>query len=410
MLDLAKIREDFPILNRQVNGRELVYLDSANTSQKPTQVIEAMKEFSLTSNANVARAMHTLGTEASLAYETARGKVADFIGAQSQEIIFTKNASEALNLAAYTLGSSLTAGDEVVISVAEHHSNIVPWQMACERTGATLRWFDVDDTGELDLDKAHEDHLINESTKVVALTAMSNVTGVRFPLTEVASWAHDMGAVVVADGSQLVGHEPVDVGNLGADFMAFTGHKMLGPTGIGVLWGHYEHLESLPPFLGGGEMIEVVTMDSSTYAKPPYRFEAGTPAITQAVGLGAAVDYLDSVGMDAVAAHTSAITTYALSRLGDCEQVRILGPRLGDRGCPLSFEVGDIHPHDVMQVLDSLGVAIRGGHHCARPLHVRLGVQSSVRASSYLYTTTSDIDALIDGVGEAWQFFGGNRG
>jgi len=410
MLDLAKIRRDFPVLERQVKGHQLVYLDSANTSQKPTAVIQAMSEFFLTHNANVARAMHTLGTEASEAYESARAKVASFIGAQSSQIIFTKNASEALNLAAYTLSSRLGPGDEVVISVAEHHSNIVPWQMACERTGATLRWFDVDDDGFLDVEKARAQSLINESTKVVSLTAMSNVTGVRFPIAEISAWAHVVGAVMVVDGSQLVPHESVDVAALGADLMAFTGHKMCGPTGIGILWGRYELLESLPPFLSGGEMIEKVTMARTTYAQPPYRFEAGTPPIGEAVGLAAAVDYLTEVGIEEIAAHTTSMTAYALDVLAAIPEVRVLGPSSGDRVAAVSFELADVHPHDVMQVLDARGVAVRGGHHCARPLHERLGVQSSVRMSSYLYTTPEDIDALGNALEDTLVFFSVARG
>jgi len=405
MLDVDAVRAGFPILARSVGEAPLVYLDSANTSQKPLAVVKAVEEFYLAHNANVARAMHTLGAEATAAYEGARAKVAGFIGARPEEIVFTKNASEALNLAAYTLGAGLKPGDEVVISVAEHHSNIVPWQLACERTGATLRWFDVTDDGTFDLDRARAEALVNERTKVVSVTAMSNVTGVGAPLTEITAWAHGFGAVVVADGAQLVPHHPVDVTALGVDLLAFTGHKLLGPTGIGVLWGRYGLLESLPPFLGGGEMIEVVRMSGSTYARPPYRFEAGTPPIAQAVGLGAAVDYLVGVGMDAVAEHDKAVTAYALDRLGTVPALRFLGPATGERGSALSFTLADIHPHDVMQVLDAHGVAVRGGHHCARPLHERYGVQASVRASTYLYTTYAEIDALVEALMDTLRFF-----
>ncbi|WP_385900885.1 cysteine desulfurase [Tessaracoccus sp. O5.2] len=398
MLDIARIRDDFPILQRRVGERPLVYLDSANTSQKPRQVVDAIAEHYLQHNANVARAMHLLGAEATEAFEGARRAVAAFINARRpEEIVFTKNASEALNLAAHTLGSRLRPGDEVVISVMEHHSNIVPWQLACERSGATLRWFDVTDDGRLDLEGAVREDLINERTKVVSLTWVSNVLGTRNPVAEIAAQAHAVGAVMVVDASQAVPHQATDVVALGADLVAFTGHKMCGPTGIGVLWGRYELLAELPPYMGGGEMIEVVEMSRSTYAPPPHRFEAGTPPIAQAAGLHAAVDYLTSVGMDAIAAHEQDLTTYGLEKLGSIDGLVILGSTEAvDRGSALSFNLTGVHPHDVMQVLDSRGIAIRGGHHCARPLHKRLGHQSSTRASSYLYTTREEIDALAD--------------
>ncbi|MEZ5085892.1 MAG: cysteine desulfurase [Tessaracoccus sp.] len=398
MYDLDSIRADFPILQRRAGEWPLVYLDSANTSQKPQQVVDAMAEHYLRHNANVARAMHLLGAEATEAFEGARAKVASFIGAaRPEEVVFTKNASEALNLAANTLGASLKSGDEVVISVMEHHSNIVPWQLVCERTGATLRWFDVTDEGRLDLAKAAEENLINERTKVVSLAWVSNVLGTRNPIAEIAQQAHAVGAVVVVDASQAVPHQATDVATLGADLLAFTAHKMCGPTGVGVLWGRYDLLASLPPFLGGGEMIEVVEMAHSTYAAPPHRFEAGTPPIAQAVGLAAAIDYLSAIGMDQVEAHEHQITGYALDKLTAIDGLRVLGPTQNvDRGSAISFNLEGVHPHDVMQVLDSRGVAIRGGHHCARPLHKRLGHQSSTRASSYLYTTEAEIDALAD--------------
>ncbi|SDY36308.1 cysteine desulfurase [Tessaracoccus flavus] len=397
-LDVEAIRADFPILERRVGEWPLVYLDSANTSQKPRQVVEAIAEHYLQHNANVARAMHLLGAEATEAFEGARSTVASFIGAsRTEEVVFTKNASEALNLAAHSLGASLRAGDEVVISVMEHHSNIVPWQMACERSGATLRWFDVTDEGRLDLEGARRDSLINERTRVVALTWVSNVLGTRNPIADVAQQAHAVGATVVVDASQAVPHQPIDVATLGADLVAFTAHKMCGPTGLGVLWGRYELLAELPPFLGGGEMIEVVEMQRSTYAPPPHRFEAGTPPIAQAVGLGAAIDYLSAIGMDAIAHHEQVLTEYALDKLTSIDGLVLLGPTEAvERGSALSFNLQGVHPHDVMQVLDSRGVAIRGGHHCARPLHKRLGHQSSTRASSYLYTTPAEIDALAD--------------
>ncbi|HMR50323.1 MAG TPA: SufS family cysteine desulfurase [Arachnia sp.] len=398
MYDVDKVREDFPILQRRAGEWPLVYLDSANTSQKPRQVVDAIAEHYLQHNANVARAMHLLGAEATEAFEGARAKVASFIGAaRPEEVVFTKNASEALNLAAHTLGASLKPGDEVVISVMEHHSNIVPWQLVCERTGATLRWFDVTDDGRLDLAAAAEENLINERTKVVSLAWVSNVLGTRNPVAEIAALAHAVGAVVVVDASQAVPHQATDVAALGVDLLAFTAHKMVGPTGLGVLWGRFDLLDALPPFLGGGEMIEVVEMARSTYAAPPHRFEAGTPPIAQAVGLAAAIDYLGAIGMDEIEAHEHAITGYALDKLTAIEGLRILGPAENvDRGSAISFNLDGVHPHDVMQVLDSRGVAIRGGHHCARPLHKRLGHQSSTRASSYLYTTEAEIDALAD--------------
>lgn len=412
MRDSAAIRADFPILDREVDGHRLVYLDSANTSQKPREVVEAVEAHYLRHNANVARAMHTLGAEATAAFEGARAKVAEFIhAARPEEVVFTKNASEALNLAAYTLGSRLKPGDEVVISVLEHHSNLVPWQLACEASGATLRWFDVTDEGRLDLDKAQRDGLINEHTKVVSVAWVSNVLGSITPVRQIADWAHSVGAIMVADGSQGVPQRATDVNALGVDLMAFTGHKLCGPTGIGVLWGHFDLLDSLPPFLGGGEMIEVVRMERSTYAPPPHRFEAGTPPIAQAVGLGAAIDYLSRIGMEAIADHENEITAKMLAGLGSLEGVRILGPTEAvDRGGAVSFTVEGVHPHDLMQLLDSRGVAVRGGHHCAAPLHQRLGVQSSSRASGYLYTTPEEVDALIDAVAWAYDFFNSRTG
>ncbi|HEY3548840.1 MAG TPA: aminotransferase class V-fold PLP-dependent enzyme, partial [Propionicimonas sp.] len=337
--DVERIREDFPILRRTVGRWPLVYLDSANTSQKPVQVVDALEEHYLQHNANVARAMHTLGGEATEAFEGARTKVADFIGAAGpQEIVFTKNATEALNLVAHSLGGRLSAGDEIVISVLEHHSNIVPWQLLAQRTGAVLRWFDITPDGRLDLEAAAANHLINERTRIVSVAWVSNVLGTVNPIPEIAAMAHRVGAHVVVDGSQGVPQLPTDVAALGADLMAFTGHKMLGPTGIGVLWGRYELLDTLPPFLAGGEMIEVVRLSGSTFAPPPRRFEAGTPPIAQAVGLGAAIDYLNGVGMANVAAHEQRVTAYALSRLSAIDGVGIIGPKTAvDRGGAISF-------------------------------------------------------------------------
>jgi cysteine desulfurase / selenocysteine lyase len=406
--DVEHIRGDFPILGRSADGWPLVYLDSANSSQKPRCVVEAIEDHYLNHNANVARAMHLLGAEATAAFEGARATLGQFVGAaRSEEIVFTKNASEALNLCAHTLGSSLRPGDEIVISVMEHHSNIVPWQLLSERTGATLRWFDVTEEGRLDLEPAAAAGLINERTKIVSVAYVSNVLGTVNPIAQLAEMAHAVGAVLVVDASQAVPQIPVDVSTLGADLVAFTGHKMVGPTGIGVLWGRYDLLASLPPFLGGGEMIEVVKMSGSTFAPPPHRFEAGTPPIAQAVGLGAAAQYLSAIGMAAVASHELEITAYALEGLSTVPGLRILGPREPiDRGGAISFTVPDLHPHDISQVLDSRGIAVRGGHHCARPLHERFGIQSSTRASFYLYTTHTEIDALVDGLGYVQRFFG----
>ncbi|GAA2182047.1 cysteine desulfurase [Brooklawnia cerclae] len=406
-LDVAAVRADFPIFERRVGQWPLVYLDSSNTSQKPRQVVDAISDHYLHHNANVARAMHTLGAEATAAFEGARARVASFIKAAGpDEIVFAKNSSEALNLAANTLGASLRPGDEVVISVMEHHSNLVPWQLVCERTGATLRWFDITADGRLDLDKADAEGLINEHTKVVALTWVSNVLGTVNPIAQVAERAHAFGAVLVVDGSQGVPQRPTDVTALGADLLAFTGHKMCGPTGIGVLWGRLDLLEQLPPFLGGGEMIEVVRMEGSTFAPPPHRFEAGTQPIAQAVGLAAAIDYIDAIGMEAIQEHEEQITAHILEGLGTLDAVTVLGPtEVVDRGGAVSFTVDGVHPHDLMQLLDSRGVAVRGGHHCAAPLHQRLGVQSSSRASGYFYTTLEEVDTLVSTIEWAHDFF-----
>ena len=408
---LELIRADFPILTRELaDGFPLVYLDSANTSQKPQVVIDAMVDHLERHNSNVARAMHQLGAESSAAFEAARDKVAGFLNAPSRdEVIFTKNASEALNLVANTLAWArgpleIGEGDEVVITEMEHHSNIVPWQLLTERKGATLRWFGLTDEGRLDL--SNIDDLITERTKVVSLTWVSNMLGTVNPVAQIARRAHEVGAVVVVDASQAAPQMPVDVVAAEVDFLAFTGHKVTGPTGIGVLWGRREVLEQLPPFLGGGEMIATVAMERSTYADIPHRFEAGTPPIVEAVGLGAAVDYLSAVGMAEVQAHEEAITGYALSGLATVSGLTVLGPTNPEnRGGAISFEIDGIHPHDVSQVLDSRGIAVRAGHHCAKPAHKRFGVQSSTRASSYLYTTPAEIDALVEGLEYAKKYF-----
>lgn len=409
--DVAKIREDFPILQRVfAGGVPLAYLDSANTSQKPQVVIDTIADHYTWHNANVARAMHTLGAESTAAMEFARDKVAAFIGARNRdEVVFTKNASEALNLLANSLGNAsgdlrVGPGDEVVISQMEHHSNIVPWQLMTQRNGATLKWFGITDEGRLDL--SNIDELITERTKVVSLTHVSNMLGTINPITEIAAKAHAVGAVVIVDASQAVPQMPYDVSALGADAVAFTGHKCVGPTGVGVLWARYDLLDQLPPFLGGGEMIEIVRMEGSTYAAPPHKFEAGTPPIVQIIGLGAAVDYLSGIGMQAVADHEKAITAYTLERLQEVKGISILGPKTTEsRGGAVSFELDQVHPHDIAQLLDSYGIAVRGGHHCARPAHERFGVGASTRVSPYIYTTTGEIDALVEGLEKVKKFF-----
>jgi cysteine desulfurase / selenocysteine lyase len=419
-LDVARVRKDFPILDRTVRGgRPLVYLDSANTSQKPRQVLDVIDDFYSRHNANIHRATHELGEEATEAYEGARIKVAQFIGAADEtEVVFTKNVSEAINLVAYSIGNAtagaggaaaerfrLAPGDEIVITEMEHHSNIVPWQLLCERTGATLRWFGVTADGRLDLSSV--DDLINPRTRLVALAHQSNVLGTVNPVAEIAARAHAVGALVLVDAAQSAPHGLVDVAEVGADFVGFTSHKMCGPTGIGVLWASRALLEQLPPFLGGGEMIESVWMERSTFAPPPHKFEAGTMPIAQAVGLGAAVDYLTSVGLTAVREHEQDLLRHALSALAGIDGLRILGPTQAvDRGGAISFVLDGIHPHDVSQVLDDRGVAVRAGHHCAWPLHRALGVQASTRASVYLYNTHDEVDALADGIREAQKFFG----
>jgi cysteine desulfurase / selenocysteine lyase len=412
LLDTDRIREDFPILHRTVHGdKKLVYLDNAATSQSPKQVIDAIVEYYSMHNANVHRGIHVLAEEATALYEGGRDKVAAFINAPREEVVFTKNSSEALNLVANVLGWAgepygIRPGDEIVVTEMEHHSNIVPWQLTAERVGAKLRWFGITDDGRLDL--SNLDELINERTKVVSLVHVSNILGTVNPIETVVRRAHEVGALVVLDASQSAPHLPLDVTRLDADFVAFTGHKMLGPTGVGVLWGRRDLLEELPPFLGGGEMIQTVTMEKSTYAGLPHKYEAGTPPIAEVVALGAAVDYLNAIGMDKVAAHEHAITEYALKRLQEVDGLRIIGPaNTEDRGAAISFTLGDIHPHDVGQVLDEHGIAVRVGHHCARPVCVRFGIPATTRASFYLYSTPAEVDALVEGLDQVKRFFGG---
>lgn len=411
--DLEIIRKDFPILERTVaDGQRLIYLDSANTSQKPQIVIDTMVDHLERHNANVARAMHTLGSESTEAFEGARDVVAAFLGApERDEIIFTKNASEAINLVANTLAwgeRALKPGDVVVTTEMEHHSNIVPWQILTQRTGATLKWFSLTDDGQLDL--SNIDELITEDTKVVTLTWVSNMLGTVNPVAEITRRAHAVGAIVVVDAAQAAPVLPINLAAMAPeerpDFVAFTGHKTVGPTGIGVLWGARKVLESLPPFLGGGEMIATVTMAKSTYAGIPHKYEAGTPPIVEAVGLGAALTYLSHLGMDNVHRHEQAITAYALDGLRTVKGLTIMGPAdAAIRGGAISFELDGVHPHDVAQLLDSRGIAIRAGHHCAKPAHARFGVQASTRMSSYLYTTPAEIDALVEGLEYTRNYF-----
>jgi len=406
-LDVEAIRADFPALARTVrNGNPLIYLDSGATSQKPVQVLDAERSFYERHNGAAHRGTHLLGEEATDVYEGARAKVAAFIGADVGEVVFTKNATEAINLVAYTMQAS--PGDEILITEMEHHANLVPWQQLCQRTGATLRWLSVTPDGRLDLD--HLDQMITGRTKLVAVTHQSNVTGTIPPVAEIARAAHEKGALVLADAAQSVPHQPVDVAALGVDFLAFSGHKMLGPYGIGVLFGRANLLEAMPPFLTGGSMIEVVRMEGSTFLPPPQRFEPGVPAVAEAAGLGAAIDYLTTLGMDNVAAHEESLTAHALDALREINGVRILGPdTTKDRGGAVAFEVEGVHPHDVGQVLDELGVAVRTGHHCAWPLHRALGVQASTRATFYVYNTHAEVDTLADGIRYAQRFFGARQ-
>jgi len=421
-LNVEAIRADFPALARTVrNGNQLVYLDSGATSQKPVQVLDAERTFYERHNGAAHRGTHLLGEEATDVYEGAREKVAAFIGAQPGEVVFTKNATEAINLVAYAMSNATVTGafpgserfrvlpgDEILITEMEHHANLVPWQQLCERTGATLRWLGVTPDGRLDLD--HLDDMITGRTRIVAVTHQSNVTGAVPPVAEIARAAHEKGALVLADAAQSVPHQPVDVAALDVDFLVFSSHKMLGPYGIGVLFGRAELLEAMPPFLTGGSMIEVVRMEGSTFLPPPQRFEPGVPAVAEAAGLAAAVDYLTGLGMGNVAAHEESLTAHALDTLREINGVRILGPdTTKDRGGAVAFEVQGVHPHDVGQVLDELGIAVRTGHHCAWPLHRALGVQASTRASFYVYNTHAEVDALADGIRYAQRFFGARQ-
>lgn len=399
-LNVEAIRAEFPILQRTVrDGKPLVFLDSGATSQRPERVWRAEEQFVLRTNAPVHRGSYQLAEEATDAYESAREKIANFIGAKGEEIAFTKNATEALNLVAYT--ADVHEGDTVVVTELEHHANLVPWQQLCERTGATLKWYAMTDDGRIDLDSLE----LDDTVKYVAFTHQSNVTGAVADVPELVRRAKAVGAKTVLDACQSVPHMPVDVHALDVDFAAFSGHKMLGPNGVGAVYG--KDLGALTPFLTGGSMIEVVQMDHSTFAPAPQRFEAGTQMTSQVVGLGAAVDFLTEVGMDNIHAHEQMLTAYALERLGDIDGLRILGPKTtAMRGGALSFDLEGVHPHDLGQLLDSRGVAIRTGHHCAWPAHRALDAQSSARASFYLYNTTDEIDALAEAIVYTQKFFG----
>ncbi len=405
VLDVDRVRADFPILSREVHGRPLVYLDSAASSQKPTRVIRAMTEYLEQHHANVHRGAHQLSIEATDAYENARSVVAGFIGASDPaEVIFTRGTTESINLVSYAWGAGLEPGDEIVLTVMEHHSNIVPWQLLAARSGVTLKFAGLTNEGRLDMD--HLASLIGPSTRLVGVTHVSNSLGVMNPVAEVARLAHDAGALCLVDGAQAVAHKAVDVAALGCDFYAFSAHKMCGPTGIGALWARREILDAMPPFQGGGEMISEVRLEGSSWADVPQKFEAGTPAIAEAVGFGAAVDYLTDVGLDAIGTHEAQITAYALERLQSLDGFSLFGPAT-DRLGVLSFQYGDVHPHDLATILDRRGVAIRAGHHCNQPLMDYLGVDATARASFYLYTTRAEIDALVDALLVARDLFGG---
>jgi cysteine desulfurase/selenocysteine lyase len=408
--DVAAIRRDFPIFERTVRGgKKLIYLDSGATSQKPESVIEAESNFYRSHNAAVHRGAHQLAEEATDAYEGAREKVANFLGAKSEEIVFTKSATESINLIAYSMSNApsgsrfaLTSKDRIVVTEMEHHANLIPWQQLASRSGAKLSWFEVMPDGRLDLDAINA--VISEDTKVVAITHQSNVLGTINPLEEIVARAHAVGAVVVLDACQSVPHMPIDAKKLGVDFLVFSGHKSVGPTGVGVLWSN--QLENLPPFLFGGSMIENVTMESATWAPAPKRFEAGVPNMAQAVGLGAALDYLSKIGMHNVFHHEMALTKYFLEKLQEIPTLKIVGPLdLENRGSCISFTVGEIHPHDLGQYLDSQGIAVRTGHHCAWPLTRKLGVPATTRASLYLYNQEAECDLLVSGILNAQKYF-----
>ena len=407
LMQVEKVRDDFPILQREVRpGIPLVYLDSAATSQKPQMVIRAMDEYYQNSNANIHRGVHTLAEEATAAYESARKRVAKFIGAKSsREVIYTRNATESINLVAYTWGrANLKAGDVVILTEMEHHSNLVPWYILAEEKSLRLKFIPVTTEGLLDLEVYK--NLLGLQPKMVAFTQMSNVLGTITPAKEIIQLAHEAGALALVDGAQSVPHFPVNVLDLDADFLAFSAHKMCGPTGIGILYGKEAILENMPPFMGGGDMIKKVTLGSFTPNDLPYKFEAGTPAIAEAIGLGAAVDYLSSIGMAQIAAHEQELIVYTLDRLAEISGVHVIGPEASKKGGVAAFELDGIHPHDIAQILDSDGIAVRAGHHCAMPLHDKFHLPATTRASMYLYSTRKEIDQLAAGIEKAKKIFG----
>ena len=411
-LDPRVIRKDFPIFNRTIrDGKKLVYLDSGATSQKPNSVIDAESDFYRSHNAAAHRGAHQLAEEATEAIESAREIVAKFLGGETEEIVFTKSSTEALNLLAYSIGSAaagnrfhIQAGDEIVVTEMEHHANLIPWQQLAKRTGAVLKWFEVDPSGRLDLSNIAS--VITDRTKVVSITHQSNVLGTIIPLTDLVKRAHEVGATFILDACQSVPHMPVNVKDLEIDFLVFSGHKTVGPTGVGVLWGRSSLLADLPPFLFGGSMIETVTMTDATWAPAPRKFEAGVPNMAQIVGLGAALNYLSSVGMENIHQHEIALTRYTLDKLQEIDQLRIVGPLdTYLRGSAIAFTLGEIHPHDLGQYLDSAGIAVRTGHHCAWPLTRKMGVPATTRASLYLYNDEADIDALVAATIDAQKYF-----
>jgi cysteine desulfurase / selenocysteine lyase len=404
---VEQIRADFPLLARTVNGKPLVYLDSAATSQKPGSVIEAIDSYYRHSNANIHRAVYDLGEESTALYEHAKQRVADFIGGRFEETIFTRNVTEAINLVRYTWGrENVNAGDVVLITQMEHHSNIVPWQLLCQEQGARLEYLTIDSEGKLDLDEL-DSRLAGGEVKLVSVVHISNVLGTINPVAEITRRAHAAGARVLVDAAQAVPQLPVDVKEIGADFYGFTGHKLLGPTGIGVLWARRELLEEMPPFLGGGDMIKTVDFDHSTWNELPWKFEAGTSSIADGVGLGAAVDYLSDLGMEAIRVHEEDLTSYALDRISEISGVRIFGPRrAGERGGVVSFEIEGIHPHDIAELCNREAVCIRAGHHCAQPLMRVLGVPATARASFQIYNTREEVDRLVGALEKARSVFG----
>lgn len=405
----SQVRADFPILSQTIHGNPLVYLDNAATSQKPRQVIEALRDYYEGYNSNVHRGVHTLSTQATDAYEGARVKVARFINAASeQEIIYTRNATEAINLVAYAWGmNALKAGDEILLTVMEHHSNLIPWQLVAQKTGAVLKFVDVTETGEFDLE--HYRSLLSDRTKLVSVVHVSNTLGCTNPVQEITRLAHENDAKVLIDACQSLPNLPIDVQAIGCDWLVGSGHKMCAPTGIGFLYGKLAVMRAMPPFLGGGEMIADVFLDHATYADLPHKFEAGTPAIGEAIALGAAVDYLSSLGMERIYAYEQELTQHLFDRLAAIPEVKIYGPHpsRGSRAALASFTAGDVHPHDLSTILDQAGIAIRAGHHCTQPLHRHLQVQSTARASCYFYNTTEEIDQFIHALQEAIDFFGG---